>query len=480
MIQGAPATVTQPTETLTAQLETVTPGQVLYQGAVKDPKAATEALLAAHPDAKLTGGTLTLPAVDAGAVQQSASLDALGTTLGGETGVSSVTVGTVTEDGVDIQGNINPQTKLATVKTPPLAASVVTRLASERVDLLLDAWEEDVKKSKLSDTHKNGNAYTIFDTYSVKKNAADARAEAEAILIKESKLKAAPKTETAMRKALTEKDGVIKTKFQSAAGDKVAEAVRVYGENKAKTDAVKAEIQNKVRFEPNLQLGRIDMPGTGETTHSLYKPDPASYTKKKLKGGGFEISFRYKPPYQAMHFTVVVDKNNLVRESKGFNLTLKGADGTVGRGGMGTSPAHEPNQAMHNAHVIGDCVRGSGYREAHNLVTTSDHYNLHEMRSAEIEVERFVAGIDPKGAFDLTVSVDWEKIDSAASIQEILANNPQWDGETAADVRAELANYLTGFGSQLQRVKSLLYEVTVKKSGDSTMVARGADVYLGV
>jgi hypothetical protein len=139
---------------------------------------------------------------------------------------------------------------------------------------------------------------------------------------------------------------------------------------------------------------------------------------------------------------------------------------------------------MHNAHVIADMIRGSGYKKAHNLVTTSSTYNLNEMSSAETEVANFVNGIPGGGPFDMKVKVEWAKADSAKSVNAILKENPTWQGETKANVQAALSKYLTGFGSKLQRVMKLQYDCTVHVDDGSEekmdTVERGPDVYLGV
>jgi hypothetical protein len=298
------------------------------------------------------------------------------------------------------------------------------------------------------------------------------------VLKGDSKLAGAPKSESALRAALAEKTSPIKTKFQETAGKKAAAAIATHGASHASPE-LKEKIEHGVRYEHNLKLGRIELPGTEQKAHSLYKP---ASLKEVPTADGRMLSFKYLPPHDKMHFTCSLDKNDLPREVTGTNLTLKTEDG---RGKMGESPAHQANAGMHSAHIIADMIRGSGYRESSNLISTSSHYNLYEMRSAEREIANFVRGSEGSTKeFNLKVTITWEKLDSDASIERIIAKNPLWEGEDKESVKKTLKDFLKGFGSKLHRVMSLRYDVTVKTAeGAKVMdspIERDADVYLGV
>lgn len=484
MVESAPATVTQPTDNLVTQLAAASSGQVIHTTGASDPKAATKALLAAHPDAKMEGSTLNLPPVQVAAVQGADSLAALGSAVSTATGVSSVSVEKTGEGEADIIGHINPTAKAAKVASKPLKPDQVEKVGGARLDkVLFPAWQDDALKSGLTDKTAAGSEIKIWDpSFKLAPLAATARADAITMLQGEAKLAGAPRTETALAEALENKSGPIKNKLQTTAGGDAAKAIATYGVGRATTPALKTEIPTKVGFENNLQTGRINMPGTGEVPHTLYEPDDTTWSRTP-EGTGWRISFSYKAPYQDMHFSVLLDKNEMVQEAEGFNLTLKQSDGTRGRGKMSQSPGHQPNADMHNAHVIADMIRGSGYKKAHNLVSTSSTYNLNEMSSAETEVANFVNRIDGSAPFDLKIKVEWSKADSNKSVNAILKENPTWQGETKANVQAALAKYLSGFGSKLQRVMKLQYDCTVHADGsDEAMdtVERGPDVYLGV
>jgi hypothetical protein len=190
-----------------------------------------------------------------------------------------------------------------------------------------------------------------------------------------------------------------------------------------------------------------------------------------------------------MQFAVRVDKDGMIRETKGSKLTLKALDGTQGSGKMGQSPAHQLNSDMHNAHLIADRFRGSGYREAHNLVTTSSYYNLNVMSKSEMEIAKFVEEHDERAKFDLKIAVDWEKFDPGKATRAILQQMqqmPAWQDKDrpAEDMRNIFEKYFWKFNSQLYRVLRLQYDVTVYPRGkapvDMQPIKCGPDIHLGL
>jgi hypothetical protein len=490
IVEPNPATIAKPSEQLATQIEQASSGQIIHAGGAPDAKAATKKLLDEHPNAKLENGTLTLPPVSDAAVASADSLSAVGNAIAAQTGVSSVKIEKKPDAGADFIGQINPTVVTGSVpKPPPLDPAVVRSIGEERLVRLFPSWEGDVKKSMLEDTPSGittkakvwGPGYKLTPGIT-----APATTAAVTSLQAAAQKPNAPHTQTALRKSLEEKEGDIKVNFQEAAGHEVAKEVAADGRTRAGTASVQQDISNSVRFENNLQLGRINMPGTGEVAHNLYEPDPATFADIP-HGTARKISFNYKPPYQNMHFSVDLDAAELVTKSEAKNITLKQADGTAGRGGMNQSPAHQTNAGMHNAHVIADMVRGSGYRNAHNLISTSSTYNLVEMGRAEDAIAAFVNRIDPTAKFDLTVTLTWEQLDSPASVAAILVRNKDWQGATAAAVQTEIANYLAKLkgGSKLQRVMSTTYEVTVYPENGAARTMKppfklGPDVYLGV
>lgn len=365
-------------------------------------------------------------------------------------------------------------------KEEPLDAAVVMRVGAERIDgKLFPSWSSDVQKSKLKDKDATGKEIEIWGpSFSLAERAKQARTDAIEVLKGDSKLAGAPRKESALRSALAEKDNPIKTKFQETAGKKAAAAVAAHGASHASSE-LKKKIEHGVKYEHNLQLGRIELPGTEQKAHSLYKP---ASMKDVPTADGHQLSFGYLPPHDKMHFTCRLDKNELPREVTGTSLTLKTDED---RGKMGESPAHQPNAGMHNAHIIADMIRGSGYRESSNLISTSSHYNLNEMSSAEREIASFVRRKGgSKAEFNIKVTITWEKLSSDASIEKIIAKNPLWEGEDKESVKKTLKDFLKGFGSKLHRVMSLRYDVTVQTANGAQVldppIDRDADVYLGV
>lgn len=363
---------------------------------------------------------------------------------------------------------------------PPLAEAEVLKVGGERITKLFTSWNKDVHDAKLKDKDASGKEIEIWGaSYGQVDANGKARSSALEALKEDSKRAGAPRNATALAGELANKESALKSKFQTSAGVEVAKDVAAHGAKRASAD-LKQKIEHEVKYEHNLHYGRIALPGPEQTAHTLYKPtDIKSVTTPE----GRTLTFKYEPPHDKMQFTCKLDNNELPREVTAENLTFKTQDL---RGKMGESPAHQPNAGMHNAHIVADMISGSGYKQTCNLISTSAHYNLHEMSSAEREIAAFLKGEveDHDAVFNLRVKIQWEKLDSDAAIQRILAKNDLWKGESESAVRDALKKFLKGFGSKLHRVMDLQYNVEVTLPNGKVVradpIVRGADIYLGV
>ncbi|GAA4272696.1 DUF4157 domain-containing protein [Aquimarina gracilis] len=100
------------------------------------------------------------------------------------------------------------------------------------------------------------------------------------------------------------------------------------------------------------------------------------------------------------------------------------------------------------SHLIADWFQGSGYSQALNLITTSEHYNKQIMFGAESEIKRLVANEETKYVtilkkakyitFDINVAAEWMAISDSTVADTIAARTAEISGETPDQKRERL------------------------------------------
>ncbi|MFF8432619.1 hypothetical protein [Streptomyces bacillaris] len=165
----------------------------------------------------------------------------------------------------------------------------------------------------------------------------------------------------------------------------------------------------------------------------------------------------------------------------GLKLTVEGADLQLKepgdpRGVTQDSPGFLKNQHLNRSHVIADWFGGSGYREALNLVTASEHYNKRVMGDAEAEIAGDVVAFATKHgltrsqvAMKLKVTVTFGELLKDVLLRNI--KNQQWykrgDAESEASLKKLINTLMT---PPVRRVMGTLYEYTIT-SRDSDIPA---------
>ena len=206
--------------------------------------------------------------------------------------------------------------------------------------------------------------------------------------------------------------------------------------------------------------------------HNEYKPKNIS-DPKPITGSDGDMEFTYEG-FRGAKFTVVHNKSKMVTSITGTGITLKGteADDVEGRGYTSNAGNRRTtNAGMNSSHLIPDRLRGSGYKEGANLISTSRHYNVPIMSNKEDAIcER---AKDAK-TVTMNVSVKWMEWDADEVVEHFLAEkitsaitagiDVDADGvldELEDDVKDELKTKLAGLRSQnIKRVEDVTYNVT--------------------
>ncbi|MFT9665477.1 hypothetical protein ACMZ5F_03740 [Streptomyces rhizosphaericola] len=174
-------------------------------------------------------------------------------------------------------------------------------------------------------------------------------------------------------------------------------------------------------------------------------------------------------------FTVTQDiKSGLKLTVEGADLQLKEPGGP--RGVTQDSPGFLKNQHLNRSHVIADWFGGSGYREALNLVTASEHYNKRVMGDAEADIAGDVVAFATKHgltrsqvAMKLKVTVTFGELLKDVFLRNI--KNQEWykrgDAESEASLKKLINTLMT---PPVRRVMGTLYEYTIT-SRDSDIPA---------
>ena len=206
--------------------------------------------------------------------------------------------------------------------------------------------------------------------------------------------------------------------------------------------------------------------------HKEYKPKNMT-TPKPVDGSGGDMEFSYEG-FRGAKFTIVHRKDQMVTSITGTGLTLKGteADDVEGRGYTSNNGNRRSrNSGQNSSHLIPDRLRGSGYKEGANLISTSRHYNVPIMSTKEEEICQ--SARDAK-QLTMSVSVKWmewaaesvvdhfleEKINAAITAGIDIDADGVLD-ELEDDVKAELQVKLSALDSQnIKRVENVTYSVS--------------------
>ncbi|MFF8713921.1 hypothetical protein ACF07T_21155, partial [Streptomyces sp. NPDC015184] len=165
-------------------------------------------------------------------------------------------------------------------------------------------------------------------------------------------------------------------------------------------------------------------------------------------------------------FTVTENiRTGLELEVKGVDLRLK--ESGAPRGVTQGSPGFVANQNLNRSHVIADWFGGSGYREALNLVTASDHYNKVVMGDAESEIATEVIAFAQKHnltrsqvAMDLTVTVTFGELLRDVFMRNI--QNQEWYTPGDPEAEAQLKKIITALLTPpARRVMGVIYSYAI-------------------
>ncbi|TNE92593.1 MAG: hypothetical protein EP330_01215 [Deltaproteobacteria bacterium] len=201
-------------------------------------------------------------------------------------------------------------------------------------------------------------------------------------------------------------------------------------------------------------------------------------------------------------FTVQVAASGVPTNVQSHNLDFR-VDGPFGRANTtqdGGSRRVGENQ--HNAHIIADQFRGSGFRESSNIITTSGTYNGDVSRTGQsmmwaekqiadwIGAQATLNGVDAR--FGMSVDVRWQPLDQvdAAFMRamkrdtKLQQRQGRGDGVVPSEVEIEtgISDYMARHpNTKLQRVAGMTYNVAIE-CGDSshlmTPLSIGPDLWL--
>ena len=128
------------------------------------------------------------------------------------------------------------------------------------------------------------------------------------------------------------------------------------------------------------------------------------------------------------------------------------------------------NMDLNRAHIIADRFRDSGFRKACNVLSTSDHYNQHDMKGAEdLIVDRIKAQKDVK-ELEMSVTITLAKIDVNAMLRKLAEKDAAYKGpKIAQGIRARLTA-MQSVG--IQRIMKITHQAWV-------ITSKNAKVQLG-
>ncbi len=262
---------------------------------------------------------------------------------------------------------------------------------------------------------------------------------------------------------------------------------------KAPADALEEEVWDEGKTSAaDAALGTLWTKKLTETktAHDKYLPQNLKEVRvdKKL------VSVSYTG-FGDAEFTAEFDEQEMIRSITGTHLTLKGskgADDVGARGYTGNAGRKTPNQSQHSSHLVPDRLRGSGYKDSANLITTSARFNMNVMAKIEDEICRQYKRCGAT-SLDLTVTVEWAELTSDAIVEELVdqaAREARIDIEDDEErdelldaCRELLRRYVAANSANLKRVSNCKYSVTyhgANNEDNSLEYETGMDYWLGV
>ncbi|MCX5342153.1 DNA/RNA non-specific endonuclease [Streptomyces atratus] len=216
----------------------------------------------------------------------------------------------------------------------------------------------------------------------------------------------------------------------------------------------------------SFPYGRFDLPNQGASEHTDFEPKNISFVDDGTK----RVTTYTTVAGKSFVVTETDPKRSMTLKVTGHDLRLKTDGGP--RGVTRNSPGFVTGEGLNRAHVIGDLFGGSGYREARNLVTTSDHYNQVEMGRAERviagDVLAFAGARESAGevSIDLTVTVSFGEL-LRGLLEAKIRSSPDFPSNDAAAERGLKEKLDSLFSEPVKRVTGTSYEWTITL-GDRT------------
>lgn len=128
---------------------------------------------------------------------------------------------------------------------------------------------------------------------------------------------------------------------------------------------------------------------------------------KKAKKDNDQIEVeRLERIYNILENAKAVDYNEYTYKTNALRHKEKGLDANILKKSVEGYKKHE--HLFESAHMIADEFLGSGYKEALNLLVTSQEYNRVTMRHAEMDIKKEVETRSPVTLFDLNVKATWD------------------------------------------------------------------------
>jgi hypothetical protein len=148
----------------------------------------------------------------------------------------------------------------------------------------------------------------------------------------------------------------------------------------------------------------------------------------------------------------------------------------------------EGKKGLNSAHMLADEFMGPGYRNALNLISTSDQFNKKEMGSAETTIASAIKQLERQIGetllFDLKVSAVWRTAGDAEVIGKLKSLKPDMDESTKNAIADVLAAK-----QDPRRCEKVTYQVTGIRKDDGSAIAipaglvlieRGPDIYISI
>ncbi|MFF5565166.1 hypothetical protein ACFY7Z_30385 [Streptomyces sp. NPDC012623] len=258
----------------------------------------------------------------------------------------------------------------------------------------------------------------------------------------------------------------IRRKVVKLLGDSALKELKKQGKKVTRDAPEVHEIVKSMRFHPGRDAyGQYDpFPASpGEREHTNFYP---VFTELDESRSNSDMRVTTVRTAAGKTFTITEDlKSGLSMRVKGLNLRLK--EPGEPRGVTQDSPGFVPNQRLNRSHVIADMFGGSGYREALNLVTASDHYNQTVMGDAESDIATGILAFAEahnlargEVSMDLTVTVTFGELLKDTFMRNI--ENQEWYKENDPESDAQLARITKILLTPpVRRVMGVIYDFTL-------------------